>query len=496
MASEQAKLALVQGDSDLPRWRYDPVAFAKEALGIEPWETQALIMAAVVAHHNVAVRSGHKVGKTLLLAILAIWWAVCWPDGKVLITAPTFDQLRDTVWPEVRKRWQRAREIGLISIPEPAKDPSTGIRWPDGRHIIARSTDKPERIQGYSGPACLYLIDEASGVPQEIYEALVGNTGGGSGDDDSAVAKFVIAGNPTQTSGILFDAFNQHRGRWKCFAISSEDTPNAQQDRIVIRGLATRYYCDVIESKYGRDSDIHRVRVTGDFPRKGGSSIIPLELAEAAKNRSLDGKGRLEIGVDVARFGDDDSASTCRRGKRAFDQRVVNGFDEHNVAGMVLNQAREHHVKGEPIPLVKVDACGVGAGVVSVLRQARDEHGAPLVEVLPVDAGEKSDVEDDYPNKRSQLWFGCADWLVDADMPNDDDLVSDLTAPKYGFDARGRRVAEKKESFKKRLGRSPDRGDALCLAVYSPHTGIGVALPSELHAFNGGYRWNIGRGFG
>lgn len=422
-------------------------------------------MMAVVEHHQVAVRSGHKIGKSLLLAILAIWWAVCWPQGKVLITAPTAPQIRDIVWAELRKLVARANAHGVIQVPEPSLRPDGGVRWDDGRVILGRSTDKAERIQGYSGPANLYLIDEASGVARGIFEALEGNTAGGAENDDSAVAKFVLTGNPTQTSGVFFDAFHKQRSFWRCFRISSADTPNAKQGKILIPGLATADYVAKKRQQWGEDSDLYRVRVHGDFPKQGDKAVVPLSLVEAGQGREVTEQGDLEIGVDVARYGDDDSAIAPRRGQRLYPLRVVHGMDEVEVAGAVIDLIKAMLQPGELRAKVKVDVTGVGGGVASILR--RDER----CDVVECHFAEASDDPDEYPNLRSQIWFAIADYLAEGGaLPDDDELAGELVAPIYTFDARGRRVVEEKADIKKRLGRSPDRGDAVALAIYSPDT--------------------------
>ena len=461
-------------------------------------------MMAAVEHHQIAVKSGHKIGKSLLVAILAIWWAVCWPDGKVLITAPTQDQIKDIVWAEIRKLATRARRLGVIDIPEAAKDPSTGIRWADGRCIIGRSTDKAERIQGYSGPACLYLIDEASGVAREIFEALQGNTAGGSDDDDSAVAKFVMTGNPTQVSGEFYDAFNRNRSQWRRFTVSSAETPNAKTGKVIIRGLATKDYVDRKRKAWGADSDLFRVRVEGKFPRLGGDVVIPIHLIEEAAARWVEtpNEGRLHLGVDVARFGDDDSVVAPRRGRKLGYLRSCSGFDTVEVAGMALATIRELHKPGEELPLVKVDTIGVGAGVADYLRHYRNERDEPVCEVVDVQVSESSDEPEKYPNKRSQLWFEVKEWLAQNgalpdDESGDDTAVADLfgeLSAKFTFDCKGRQVVERKKDFKRRLGRSPDRADAVALAIHDPGT---AGIEAESGDPNG-YRWgpSPARGFG
>ncbi|NBC17176.1 MAG: hypothetical protein GVY18_07655 [Bacteroidetes bacterium] len=436
---------------------------------------------AVAEHHQVAVKSGHKVGKSLLVAILALWWAACWPQGKVLITAPSSDQIRDIVWSELCGLVLKAAQIGKVPFPEPATDPSTGMRWPDGRRIIGRATDRPERIQGYSGPACLYLIDEASGFARNLYEALVGNTAGGSATDDAAVAKFVLTGNPTQTTGIFHDAFTRQREHWQCFTISSEDTPNARENRVVIPGLATRDWVEKQADVYGRDSDMFRVRALGQFPTQGSNAVVGVADIDAAIERGKTAQPNeadlLHIGVDVARFGDDDSVIVPRRGNYIYPLRVHHGMDVTEVAGLVMACVRELKTTTRfERPVVKVDVIGIGAGVADVLRHEPD------IAVVDVNVAEVSTDTERWPRLRDELWFGLSNFLSEGGaLPDDEMLAGELGAPTYKPDVRGRMVVEPKEVTKKTLGRSPDRADGVALSLYD------TQVDTDLMVFGGRY---------
>jgi phage terminase large subunit len=500
LAKLQQSTRSTESAGDIERWRKDPVAFAREALGRELTDYQAKILLELTTHHRVAVRSGHKSGKTLLDGIAALWWYAVMPHAGVVITAPTDRQVRRVVWREIRSLVHRAREIGRASFPSPALDPGTGIQSDDGRYIVGFSTTETENMGGFSGPAMLFIGDEASGIAEPIFEAIIGNTAGGAEDDPNAVAKILLTGNPTQTSGTFYAAFHGQRKLWRCHNLSAFDSPNVRAGRVVVPGLATAEYVARCKIAWGEDSDLYRVRVLGEFPKGGGDQIIPLGLIEAAIGRdTFDRPKRLELGVDCARFGDDLSVVAPRRGQRIYELRHVNGLDEEAVAGLVIATARDPELRlpGEPRPLVKIDAIGVGAGVASVLRPLKDHNGDPLVDILPVDVAQPSDDEEEFYNMRTQLWFGVAAWLkAGGSLPDDDYLSGDLAAPKYGFDLRGRRKAEKKEDFKKRLGHSPDRGDAVTLAIYSPASHRAAANDTQDDDAYAPSRWGSARGFG
>ncbi len=460
----------------IARWYDDPVLFSIEAFGITPWEafegsprsSQADVLRAVAERHRVSCRSGHKTGKTAAAAILAWFWFVTRANSGTVITAPTDRQVKRLVWKELRALRRRA----TITLPTVPKDPGTGVQDDaGGRYIVGFSTDQPENMAGFSGPAMLFIVDEASGVDESIFEAIEGNTAGGEADDPNAVAKVVMFSNPTQTSGTFYKSFHGSRSEWSTHHISSEDTPNARDTTgaAKVPGLATRHYIETKRKSWGSGSFLYAVRVAGNFAKQGSDAVVPLGLVEAGiANWHADGfddnECRLEIGVDVARFGQDDTVAAPRRGNHVGELKRVNGFDTLDVAGMVLDMARELHRKGERKPLIKMDPGG-NPGPIDVLRRSSE------VDIIEVNFGSVSDQPDLYVNKRSQILFGVRDYLEGGGtIPDDDQLSTELVAPKYGYDAKTRKVVESKKELRKRLpgGKSPDSADALALAIYSP----------------------------
>ena len=432
-------------------------------LDIDPWSRQAEFFAAVARHHRVAVRSGHKIGKSTGFACLALWWVATRPRARVILTSAGDNQIATILWPELRRLHARAAEAlgGTVAL-----DPRTGLRFDDGRVVIGFSTDRPETAAGQSGDELLYLVDEASGIDERIMEAIEGNLAGGG--------RVALCGNPTQTSGTFYDAFTTKREFWHPVHISSEETPNASGIGEPIPGLATREYVEEKRRQWGEDSPLYAVRVRGDFPTQASNSVVGLELIEAARKRYPDvpDTGPLEIGVDVARFGDDDSVIQPRRGKRAPVPRVIHGQDTVQVAGAVVQVAQELRRPGERVR-VKVDVIGVGAGVADTLRQHQ------WLDVVDVNVAESATATDDGPGYallRDQLWFAVRDWLRDGGaFAPDEQLEAELVAPVYSFDTRGRIKVESKDSMKKRLKRSPDRADALALAVHEPIVEVSTA---------------------
>lgn len=439
------------------RWRGDPALFAREALAFEPWAKQREIMRAVVTHPRVAVKSGHKVGKSRLAAGIALWFACLMPEARVIMTSSSARQIRSILWREI-KAAIRASRLPLGT--EIAQDPGTGIQFPDGREIVGFSTNEPERMAGISGANVLFVVDEASGVPEPIFEAIEGNRAGG--------ARVLLLSNPTRLVGEFHAAFHGKRQFYKTFTVSSRMTPNVTGVGKPRPGLATKAWCDEKALEWGTESSLYQVRVEGEFPRQGADAVIPLTLVEEALERYLEWLENpvepddlLELGVDVARYGDDESAIAPRRGKLAYPLETHRNMDGVQLAGHVLHCVRRLRRPGEK-PRVKVDVIGLGASCFDQLRYS-DE-----VDAVEVNVSESATVPG-YAKLRDQLWFEAGQWLKDGGMlPSDGTLEAELVAPTYTFDLGGRQKVSSKDDIKKTLGRSPDRADALCLAVYNP----------------------------
>lgn len=460
-------------DLEFARYYDDPCGFARDVLKLRLWRRQRDLLKSIAENPKTAVASGQKTGKSTCFVVAGLWWTATRPRGRVLLTGPTNHQVDDVLWTELRRVCFRTRDevtgeqlfngrcVADILGARPAKVPSTGMQWHDGREIIGFSADKPESLQGISSPELLILADEGSGIADALFQALDGNLAGGG--------VLAAAGNPTQLTGWFFDAFHSKREHWSTLTISSEETPNCTGEEPAIPGLADPAFIEKRRAEYGEDSPFYRVRVKGLFPGTSSNAVIGLDDITAAQKRYTLNIGtydpQLDLGVDVARFGDDDSAVTPRRGVRISPPKAVHGFDTVALVGLIVTTIRDMRLPGEPKARVKVDVGGgYGNGVVDLLRASHSD----VCDVFEVNSSSEAD-DPTYFNLRSQLHFATRDWLRDhGELPSDKRMEAELLEPKYGFDPRVRFKVEGKDEIKKRLQRSPDRGDSVMLAIYSP----------------------------
>jgi hypothetical protein len=464
-----AALDKFHGERGYKRYFNDPVGFIGDVLNVRLWKRQREIVLALTQHRKVAVRSGHKVGKTRLVACIALWWAMTRERGVVILTSSGDRQVKTQIWRELRIVYLAAGGAKRFG-PEIPLDPATGLRFSDERVIYGFTTRDAEAMAGYSGDQILFCVDEASGFPESIFDAVDGNTAGGG--------KILATGNPTRTTGWFYDAFHEKRALWCGVHVDSRETPNVLGDEPPIKGLAGKEWVDEKIVEFGggdaeaaEQHPTFAVRVAGNFPRQGDRSVIDLAMVEDARRRYDECTGShpmpLEIGVDVARFGTDDSVIRGVRGNYPLPQETYNGLDGVQLAAKVAAYVATHRL-GDERPIVKVDVIGVGSSCVDHLAH----YFSDVLHVVPVDVGRSSDVTNadgnaEFAKLRDEVWWSLREWLRAGGMLDaDPKLEAELLAPVYTFDPSLRKRVEDKDEIRKKLKRSPDRADALGLAVW------------------------------
>ncbi|EOS75678.1 MAG: phage terminase large subunit [Lachnospiraceae bacterium] len=449
---------------------YDnPSAFLEDMLDMKCDNWQDEVAADLAKHPKVAVKSGQGVGKTALEAGLIIWFITCRPYSKVVATAPTMQQLYDVLWAEIAK-WLDSSKVKNLLTWTKTKVYMEGAseRW----FATAKTATKPENMQGFHEDHMLIVVDEASGVSDPIMEAILGTL---TGDDN----KLLLMGNPNRIEGVFFDAFNKDRDKFKTHTVSSRDSKRTSKDNIAM-----------LESKYGKDSDVCRVRIDGQFPKGALDAFISLETVELAcsaqnklKQSDINTAKTLHVGVDVARFGDDKTVITPRISTKVFEFRKYTKKSTMETAGNVIMCCKEYmqsfyHIKN---CIIKVDDSGVGGGVTDRLKEVVREEKLPYT-IVPVNNGESA-TDEYYFNLGAQLWGYIKELLeknfsnkmqgkdnVELELPDDAEMIKQLSVRKYHMTSKGKIQLESKDDMKKRGLGSPDTADSLSLALYEPNT--------------------------
>jgi hypothetical protein len=441
-------------------WREDPVSFVRDALRAEPEEWQAEALKAIVSNDRLAIRSGHGVGKSAFLAWVVLWWMLTRSPARIACTAPTGHQLDDILWAEIGIWYRKMpKEFqGLLTL---TTDRVFMTESPSS-YAVARTArrENPEALQGFHSRHMLFLIDEASGVDDIIFEVAQGAM-------STAGAKTIMTGNPTRVSGYFFDAFHRMRNRWWTRRVPCQESSRVSRD-----------YPEEIMQKYGEDSNVYRVRVLGDFPTGDDNSVIPLSLVEAARDREVEVPSveRIVWGVDVARFGADRCAIAKRSETRLLQPvQWWHGHDLMETSGRVMMEYRECHEWEKP-EVILVDAIGYGAGVADRLR----EMGLPAKAVNVAELPGESDL---YLRLRDELWFKAQEWFADraCKIPDDAELISELTSVGYEIRSSGKIKVDSKEEMKRKTSpaRSPDLADAFVLTFARSNYGVKPDAPRK-----------------
>lgn len=464
-----------------------PDRFADRVLGMQLWDRQREMLHAMMAFDRSATSSGHKIGKSATIAAGSLAIVTTVPGARVILTSASGRQVKSVIWRDVKKWYRIAAERGMHLGGKLHDSPDAGLRFNDGREVIGFSTDAAEKIAGFSGGRLFFFADEASGIDEPIFEAIEGNRAGG--------ASLHMWSNPTQTTGYFFDCFHGKREFFDPRAllmISSEEAARAVEAGDAPRGvgLATLGWCDEKAREWGKGSPIHDVRVEGRFPKESAFSVIGLGLLERAarawrERLELDdegretgrldppvARGRLAIGLDPCRFGDDEAALCARRGVRVLrpldTTRTMDGPTLGAWAAKIVEELEE---PDDQEVVINVDVNGIGASAFDWLRAYAEDRHPNTWTVHPVNSGSRVPdafaEADRYLNLRAWLHFAVRAWLKDGgELPPDPKLEAEALAPRYRYSQSSNRLqVEGKDELKKRLKRSPDRFDALALAI-------------------------------
>lgn len=442
----------------LERAQSDPVWFVRHVLGGYPWSKQRQILESVRDRNRTAVRSGHGTGKTKVASWAALWFLFSHPNSRVITTAPTWAQVKELLWREIRTAHAAAK------VPLGGKPNQTDLDLGDGWFALGLSTNEPERFQGHHAEHLLLIADEASGVDQRIFEAAEGFMTGPH-------ARMLLIGNPTVNSGQFFDAFHKERQLWSLIHMDVEQSPNMSGEQVpadVALHLPSRSWVEDKRIKWGEGSIPWAVRVKGQFSELADDTVMSLAAVEAAQQLRVDPSAPRVLGCDVARFGVDSTIIAYRQGLHVRILDAYVGKDTVYTAGRLA------HWYTELTPdRIVIDDVGVGGGVTDGVRNQN------IPGVVAYNGGAAAKRPRKYPNRRCELWFEFAEalaewdkdaqhWVARMDLPPDDEqLAADLVAPVFKMDPQGRRVVEAKAETKKRLLRSPDRADAVLLTFAS-----------------------------
>jgi hypothetical protein len=425
-------------------YKNNPVRFVKEVLNVKPDNWQEEFLNHIAANNRrISVRSGHGVGKSTAASWAIIWYLMLRFPVKIVVTAPTSSQLYDALFAEL-KRWVKALPASLQDQLEVKQDRIEVKEAPTEAFISARTSraEQPEALQGVHSENVMLVADEASGIPEQVFEAAAGSMSGHQ-------AVTLLLGNPVRSSGFFFDTHNRLKEDWITMKVSCADSPRVSDA-----------YMDEMKSRYGEESNAYRIRVLGEFPRGDDDTVIPMELIELAMHRdvAVSSTARVVWGLDVARFGSDRSALCKRQGNAVTEPvKTWKNLDLMQLTGAVVGEWEALPPSQRPHEIM-VDSIGLGAGVVDRLRELK-------LPAIGINVSESPAMGGTYRNLKAELWHKAKAWLEKRDclMPKDEVLMAELATCRYFFTSSGKIQIEGKDEIRKRGLNSPDKADAFCL---------------------------------
>lgn len=486
------------------RAQNDPVFFFEQILGVTLEEYQRAALRTIWENERTAISACHDLGKTWLLARVVLDFTSVFPFSKVITTAPTFNQVKNILWAEVRTAYSRSKyPLGGTMLQTEWQVTKEGDWFAMGftSKIGASSGGEGQgtdsSFQGFHAPHVLVVFDEATGVHPSTWTMAEGLL-------TSANVKFVCIGNPTSRNSPFFKCFSN--AAWAKVQLSCFDSPNLRANGItdidalktelkVLRELPEGERLERLRSykvvrpwllttswvmakalEWGLTHPLFVSKVLGQFPAEGDRVVIPLGLVEEAQARHWETESpeigaRKSLGVDVARYGSDSTVLTYLHGHKHVGVKVLVQRSTTEVAGEVMQFCA---LNGWP-DCILVDATGLGAGVYDLLVQNQNDGLIPgEVELVEIHFG--AGLEDDTDRARfANLKAKMFDLLGKAmreglTLPPDDVYLDELPTIEYFFDSRGRLRIESKDEYKARTGRrSPDHADSLAIANYGLH---------------------------
>lgn len=449
----------------------DPAEFQRVWLNRTLWKTQQDIVRSVLTNRLTAVKGCHASGKTFAAAGMPLHQITANQKGKAFITAPTLRQVK-TFWEEIAL----ARRGGPIAdiLPEPT---TTNLKIAEDRYATGASSSRGVNLQGLHGNQVLIIADEAPGIQQDIWDAIEGVRAGGS-------VNVLKMGNPVVPSGGFYDAFTKEAAGHNCITISAFDTPNLQHEteprpltieelvEMDAERLAYSPYPFLITREWVRERFLvwgpnhpaYQSRVLANFPDADPYGCFPLVWVERARRDPtemelrLAQRCRIQVGIDVAGAGKDETVATARVGGIVLEMAAWPDPDPRGPVLAWLNRLKKHPLYR--LGAVVIDIIGIGYNfALHVADQGFDVYG--------FNAGHSPIDPLMFVNQKAEAHFTLRDFLRENQISQlvDKETQAQMSTIRYREQSRGLVEIESKEQRNKRgIPGSPDRAEALILA--------------------------------
>lgn len=451
------------------------------------WRLQQEILTSVWQHQRTSVSSCHAIGKDFTAALVALTFLEVFDPSIVITTAPTDRQVKLVLWQEIAGHRARSKTKlrGRLTQTQLSIGPqhyAVGFK---------SSKDNPERFQGFHAPHLLYVVDEASGVEDPIYDAIEGGMSAGD-------ARILQIGNPLSAAGQFYRAHHVERGMWNCLEVDFTDTPNhagmnpdgswvVPDEPPKARYFIAPRWAENMRLKWGEDNPLYQAKVRGRFPTEGVNTLISMVWTQRAIDTPNDPQAAwapVEIGLDVARYGDDESCMVIRQGRAFLALEAWGNRDTMFTANKAAKAIVEHDAR-----VCRVDVIGIGSGVFDRLCEMQAEgkilETCRLVAVNVAEATARQKAtqqpDPDFHLLRDEVWWNLRETLrldMCTGLPHDEVLMGQLCGIQYDLKSMRLKV-ERKEDMKARGLGSPDRAEAMMLAYIQDGAAYNLLAENE-----------------
>jgi hypothetical protein len=445
-------------------WRARPLIFMRDVLDFEPLEWQAECAELYLQNPRLAMVASKGVGKTGLLASLIWHFFITGMDPKVAVLSITKDHLKSNLWAELSRYRDRSKLLTLST--HGGTERITMKQKEEFCFIDARSFPKSadenqqaSALAGLHADWVMFAIDEGGMIPDAVFSTA--DAALSTGDSPKKRARLLVTANAEQPAGIIYKATKGTlTQKWATYRITG-DPDDPKRSPLVAKEWAQEQI-----DLYGRDHPWVQVNVLGQYPTTSSQLLLTEEEIDNAMKKNIEERevanAQNRLGVDVARGGTDSTVLARRRGLKAYQMELLpSSLTGPDVSGKIQFLALESRLERVFVD----DTGGYGSSVVDALGAA-----SMALDTVPIKFNASAQDKLRYFNKRTEMWVRMRDWVRKGGaLPNDPHLKSDLMAPKIYILGSVMRL-EEKEQIRARLGRSPDRGDALALTFADPET--------------------------
>lgn len=444
----------------------DPAWYCRKVLHQAPWHKQEEMIKKIFKSRRVEARGSVGSTKTFGAAMAVLCWLAAFPrDGRVFSLAPSFRQVDTNLWGYVQMLVRTAENAGTPLGCNPIKK-MPYLEFGPGWYYKGFSTKDPTNVHGIHGSNDLVILDDAHGLPMQITDELENMMAGGN-------THLLMLYNPVVTSGETYDCNHKNKDLWDHVKISYWDLVQARKKGHVLAGALQEHAVNTWHQKYGKTSSFCLSKVDAEYPKQAADTLLPMDWIEQAMMREVPIGGKRTVGCDVAWTGDDDSIIAPMTGRQVHSLEEYHGQDPMQIADSLDVHLVQENVTGY------VDSIGIGAGVYS--REAQRGRQVHAINVAEKAEGqwEGKEASDHFLNLRAQIAWNLRMALDPSGpepiaLPNDLEMQAQMSGIKYKINNAGKVQLQSKEDMKKALGYSPDKFDAIALAVWGNRGGSTV----------------------